>query len=38
MIAPKRLIRDKNGKTIGVEINGEVREIIRDNTGKIIGI
>ena len=36
--APKKLIRDKNGKTIGVEINGEFKQIIRDNSGKIIGI
>jgi hypothetical protein len=35
---PRKLIRDKNGKTIGVEINGQVRQVIRDNYGKIVGI
>ena len=36
--SPRKLVRDADGKAIGVEINGIVREIERDENGRAIGL
>lgn len=36
--APRRLIKDANGKTTGVEINGVVRPVERGPDGRVIGL
>lgn len=36
--APRKLVRDANGKVVGVEINGQMKQIERDATGKVVSL
>jgi len=38
METPRRIIRGPDGRAIGVEINGQVREIQRESDGRVAGI
>lgn len=38
MNAPRKLVRDADGKAIGVDVGGVVREIERDENGRAIGL
>ena len=38
MNAPKRIVRGADGRAVGVEVNGVVREIVRGPDGRAIGV
>jgi hypothetical protein len=35
---PRELVKDENGRIVGVKVNGQTREIRRDEGGNIIGL
>ena len=36
--APKEVVRDENGEVVGIRQNGKVRDVVRDNRGRVSGL